>query len=115
MQFIARKAGTLVEVLKNLEQICELVAAFWNTEAERFDSQGAKMRTVPVSVLKGMKNIDLWTKAKDEMDRYVTAMGVINNCFNFTTDARPQDVQSIRFPTLELEFSIPAGINIKEI
>lgn len=120
MQFVASKAGTLVKVLGKLEETCEAIAAFWTMEADKFDSQGAKMKTNQVKMLKHMKgavvknNIAFWTKAKDEMDRYVTAMSVVNNCFNFVTDAKPPAAKSINFANLELDLHIPATIDVSK-
>ena len=105
MQFVADKAGTLVKVLGKLEETCEAVAAFWSIEAEKFDSQGAKMKKNQVTMLKAMKgvvvknNLSFWKKAKDEMDRYVTAMSVVNNCFNFLTDANRKLHSPSNLPT----------------
>ena len=55
MQSVAGKAATLVKVLGKLEETCEAVAAFWTMEADKFDSQGAKMKTSQVKMLEGMK------------------------------------------------------------
>lgn len=121
MQVVAEKAATLVKVLGKLEETCEAVAAFWTMEADKFDSQGAKMKNSQVAMLKGMKgmvvkdNISFWKKAKEEMDCYVTAMSVINNCFNFTTAAKPPAGRAIKFANLDLEFHVPTDINIKKI
>lgn len=123
MQFVAGKAATLVKVLGKLEETCEAVAAFWTMEADKFDSQGAKMKTgqAKMVMMKGMKgsvvknNIAFWKTAKDEMDRYVTAMSVINNCFNFVTEAKPPAAKSIKFANLEMELHVPAAIDIKAI
>ena len=110
-----------MKVLGKLEETCEAVAAFWLMEAEAFDSQGGKMRVNQVAMLKGMKrvvvkdNLPFWKKAKDEMDRYITAMSVVNNCFNFLTDATPQAAQSIKFADLELDLHLPAAIDVKAI
>lgn len=111
MQLVAEKAGTLVKILVKLEET-------WTVEADTFNSQGAKMKTNHVAMFKGMKgvvvknNIAFWKKAKDKMDYYITAMSVINNCFNFTTDAKPPAAQTIKFASLKLEFHIPADINV---
>ena len=121
MQFVASKAADLVRVLGKLEETCEAIAAFWTMEADKFDSQGAKMKTSQVKMLKGMKgavcknNIAFWSKTKDEMDRYVTAMSVINNCFNFVTNAKPPTAQSKKFANLDLELHLPASVNVKAI
>ena len=120
MQFVASKAGTLVTVLGKLKETCEAIAAFWTEEADKFDSQGARMKTTHAKMLKYMKgavvknNIAFWTKAKDEMDRYVTAMSVVNNCFNFVTDAKPPAAKSINFANLELDLHIPATIDVSK-
>ena len=114
-----------MEVLGKLEETCEAVAAFWTMEADRFASQGAKMKTGQATMLKSKSktmrskaienNIQFWTKAKDEMDRYVTAMSVINNSFNFQTEAKPPRAQSFGFKELEFSLSLPASINVKAI
>ena len=90
-------------------------------EADKFDSQGAKMKTSHAVMIKGMKgkvckdNIAFWSKTKDELDRYVTAMSVINNCFNFVTNAQPPAAQSIKFANLDLDLHLPAFVDVKAI
>lgn len=122
LQIIASKASELVEVLTNLETISEAIAAFWTDEANKFDAQGAKMGTThAVMVKKTLKgrvvkdNIAMWTKAKDELDRYATAMSVINNRFNFVTKAKPPTAQSFGLPNLDLILHIPSSIDVKAI
>ena len=122
MQFVASKAAKLVNVLGKLEETCEAIAAFWTMEADKFDSQGAKMETGQATMIEvGMKdqvcedNIAYWTKTKDELDRYVTAMSVINNCFNFATNAKPPTGQSIKFANLDLNLHLPAAVDVKAI
>ena len=121
MQFVASKAAKLVNVLGKLEETCEAIAAFWTMEADKFDAQGAKMKTNHAVMIKGMKgkvckdNIAYWNKTKDELDRYATAMSVINNCFNFVTDAKPPTAQSIKFANLDLDLHLPPAIDVKEI
>ena len=120
-QFIASKAMTLVQVLGKLEETCEGIAAFWTMEAENYDSQGAKMATNQVKMVKSMKgavvknNIKFWTEAKERMDKYATAMSVINNSFNFVTDAKPPKGKSFGLPNLELTLSVPASVDLKAI
>ena len=60
-------------------------------------------------------NIKFWTEAKDRMERYVTAMSVINNCFNFVTNAKPPTAQSVGLPNLQLTLHVPSSINVKTI
>ena len=120
-QFIATKAKTLVEVLGKLEETCEAIAAFWTMEAENYDSQGAKMAKNQVTMVKHMKsvvvknNIKFWSEAKGRMDKYATAMSVINNSFNFVTDAKRPRGQPVKLPNLDLTLSIPNGVNLKAI
>ena len=122
LQFVASKAANLVRVLGKLEETCEAITAFWVMEADKFDSQGAKMKTGQAAMIKaGMKskvykdNISVWTKAKDELDRYATAMSVVNNSFNFVTNAKPPTGQSIKFANLDLELHLPAAVDVKVI
>ena len=60
-------------------------------------------------------NIAFWKTAKDKIDRYVTAMSIINNCFNFVTKAKPPAAKLIKFANLDMEFHVPAAIDIKAI
>ena len=118
LQFVASKAATLVNVLGKLEETCEAVAAFWMMEADNYDSQGAKMATNQAKMITHMKgvvvknNIAFWTEAKERMERYVAAMTVINNCFNFVTDAKPPMAQSFGLPNIELTLHVPSTINV---
>lgn len=101
-----------------MEEVCELIAAFWTMEAEKFDSQGAKMKTSQSSMIKFKsmranvikKNLKFWKEAKEDMDRYVTAMSVINNSFNFVTDATPPTSKSVRFEAIDLTLTLPRSV-----
>ena len=121
IQFVASKAATLVKVLGKLEETCEVIAAFWTMQAENFDSQGAKMKTSQVVMLKTMKgvviknNLTFWTKAKADMDRYATAMSVINNSFNFVTEARRPNGEYLTLPAIDLTINLPPGVDTKAI
>jgi len=112
-------------VLGKLEETCDLIAAFWTMEADKFDSQAGKMGTTQAKQItlkaKVMRdkvvknNLEFWTKAKEDMDRYATAMSVINNSFNFETRARPSVGQSFTFKELEFTLRLPAHIDTKRI
>lgn len=117
LQVVASKAAELLEVLTNLETICEAIAAFWSIQADDFDAQGSKMRTSPAPMVKMMKSkyVKDWTKAKDELDRYATAMSVIGSRFNFVTKAKPPPAQSFGLPNLDLILHLPASVDIKAI
>ena len=110
-----------MQVLGKLEETSEAIATFWTMEAENYDSQGAKMATNHVKMVKSMKgvvvknNIKFWTEAKKQMEKYITSMAAINNCFNFVTDAKPPRGQEFVLPELDLELSIPSSINLKAI
>ena len=110
-----------MEVLGKLEATCEVIATFWTIEAENYDSQGAKMATNHVKMVKTMKgvvvknNIKFWSEAKERMEKYIASMSVINNCFNFVTDARPPKGQSFGLPNLELTLSVPASVKLGAI
>ena len=103
----------LVKVLGKLEETCEFIGAFWTIQADDFDSKGAEMAINQVKMIKIMKevvikkSITFWTKAKEDMDHYCTAMSVINNCFNFVTEAKPPAAQSFNLPNLELTLHVP--------
>ena len=121
MQFIAAKAGQLIVILGKMEETCEAIAAFWTEEAENYAAQGAKMATNQVTMVKHMKgvvvknNVKFWKEAKERMDRYASAMNVINNSFNFVTDARPAEAQVFVLESLELTLHIPSTIDVKAI
>lgn len=42
-------------------------------------------------------------------------MSIINNCFNFVTEAKPPAAKPIKFANLDMEFHVPAAIDIKAI
>ena len=96
------------------------MAAFWIKEADNYDSQGGKMATNQTGMIESMKgvvvkdNIAFWTEAKDRMERYVAAMTVINNCFNFVTNAKPPTAKSFGLPNLDLTLHVPSSIDIKK-
>ena len=121
MQFIAAKAGQLIVILGKMEETCEAIAAFWTEEAENYAAQGAKMATNQATMVKQMKgvvvknNVKFWKEAKERMDRYASAMNVINNSFNFVTDARPAEAQVFVLESLELTLHIPSTIDVKAI
>ena len=125
LQFVAKKAVTLLEVLGKLEETCDLIASFWTMEADKFDAQAGKMGTAQAKQIvmksKVMRdkvvkdNLQFWTKAKEEMDRYAIAMSVINNSFNFQTEAKPSVGQSFKFKELEFTLRLPAHIDTKAI
>ena len=123
MQFVAGKATKLINVLLKLEETCEAIAVFWRIEADKFDSQGAKMKTnhaVMIKVMKGKvckDNITFWTETKDELDRYITAMSAVNAYFNFahTANAKPSTYQTIKFANLALELHLPTTVDVKAI
>ena len=120
-QFIAGKAAELVQVLSRLESTCEAIAAFWTVEAENFESQGSKMAKNQTKMVESLKeivvgdNIAFWTKAKDEMDRYVIAMSAVNNCFNFVTEAKPPKAQSVELTGLGITLKVPKGVDVDAI
>ena len=60
-------------------------------------------------------NIDFWTKAKEEMDRYVVAMSAVNNCYNFVTEAKPSEVQKVEYKQLDIILRVPTSVQIKAI
>ena len=121
MQFIAAKAGQLIVILGKMEETCEAIAAFWTEEAENYAAQGAKMATNQATMVKQMKgvvvknNVKFWKEAKERMDRYASAMNVINNSFNFVTDARPAEAQVFGLESLKLTLHIPSTIDVKAI
>lgn len=118
MQFIANKAKDLVGYLKNLEKVSELVAAFWSSKADDFESKAGEMSENQVHTIDVMKEavsqdgIEFWTKAKDEMDRYASAMSVINNSFNFLTEAKPDKEKPFHMSHLNLTLSVPSFVDI---
>lgn len=120
-QYIASKAGTLLEVLNNMESICEFVAAFWTSEKEQYSSHGNRMvkqGTILLKVMKNAvikKNIEVWSKAKVRMDNYADAMSVISNKFNFVSRAKPTLVHKFTLNNLELVLHVPKHLNIKAI
>ncbi len=103
----------LVKVLGKLEETCEYIGAYWTEKANDFDSKGTDMATNQAKMIKFMKkavtkkSILFWTKAKEDMDRYCTAMSVINNSFNFVTEAKPPAAQSFHLPNIELTLHVP--------
>lgn len=58
-------------------------------------------------------NLTFWKAAKDRMDRYAIAMSVINNSFNFVTDAKPLPTKSFELPNLEFTLQVPDHIDIQ--
>ena len=120
-QFIAGKAAELVQVLSRLESTCEAIAAFWTVEAENFESQGSKMAKNQKLMIASLKdvivgdNIKFWTKAKEEMDRYVIAMSEVNNCFNFVTEAKRPKTQPIELPGLGISLRVPKSVDVKAL
>ena len=81
------------------------------------------MKINQVVMIKGMKgkvckdNITFWTETKDELDRYITAMGATNSYFNFarTANAKLSTYQSIKFANLDLKLHLPATVDVKAI
>lgn len=117
VQFVASRAATLIAVLVKLEEACEAVAAFWTIEADNYDSQGAKMLTNQTRMPSGpvaKNNLTFWKEAKQRMDRYAIAMGVINNSFNFGTDEKPFPRQVFDLPSLQFTLHVPSYIDIQE-
>ena len=92
-------ADKLLDEFDKLDGICEAVAAFWTIEANRFDSQGAKLKTGQATQLKSQSktlrekaienNVQFWTKARDDVKHYAAAMSAINDSFNFQTEVKP--------------------------
>ena len=108
----------LVSILSGLEKTCDTIATFWTVQADNFDSQGAKMATNQVQMIKIMKgvtakkNIAFWTKAKEELSTYAN-MACIE--FDFVTRARLQQTKVFGLPTLDLNLRIPASIDTRRI
>ena len=123
LQLVADKATELVKVLVKLEECCDTIAAFWTVEADNLDSQGAKMKSQAVMVKLSGKmrkrvvedNIAHWTKAKNEMDRYATAMSMVNDTFYFSTEARQAAPKPFHLQNLGLTLQIPCTVDIKAI
>ena len=91
-------------------------------EALNYDSQGVKMAGNQDTMIKvGLKgaivkdNIKFWKEAKERMDEYATAMSVINNCFNFVTEAKPPRGKPFGLPNLDLTLSILDSVDLKAI
>ena len=103
----------LVGVLGKLEETCEKVGGFWTEQAENFSSQGAKMATNQVKMIKQMRgvvsknNTAFWTKAKSDMDHYVNAMSVVNDRFKLVTEATPPAAKSLTFSSIKLILHVP--------
>lgn len=93
------------------------MAAFWTMEADNYDSQGAKMQTNQTKMPSGpvaKNNLTFWKAAKDRMDRYAIAMSVINNSFNFVTEAKPLPTKTFALPNLEFTLHVPNNIDIQK-
>ena len=101
-------------MLLTLETTCEAIGTFWIVEAGKFSSQGANlstnqqfMKTEKVAEL----NKEFWTKAKEDIDRYVQAMSVINNCYNFETDANGPELKMVTYDKLDFVLYVPTSVN----
>ena len=108
-----------MQVLSKLETTCEAVATFWTVEAENFASQCSKMAINQTEMIGSLPevvvgdNIAFWTKAKDDMDRYVIAMSQVNNCFNFVTEAKRPPTQSVELTGLGISLRVPRSIDVE--
>ena len=67
---------------RNLMQ--QRVCRFWTIEADRYDAQDAKMKQNQTVMIKHLvkeivikDKFTFWTEAKEELDRYTTAMSTI--------------------------------------
>ena len=94
----------MVNMLGELEKICDNLTAFWTSEADNFDSQGGKMATNQMAMIKSMKsvlaqkNVDFWMKAKEEMNHYAAMV-------------KPE-TKMIYLPTHGLNLCIPSFIDL---
>ena len=59
-------------------------------------------------------NKEFWTKAREDMDRYVQAMSVVNNCYNFETDAKGPEVKMVTYDKLDFVLHVPKSVDISQ-
>lgn len=118
---IAGKAAELVKLLGSLETTCEAIGAFWTVEADKFISQGGKMKSnqvkLPTSLTPAVArdNIKYWKEARGDLEAYIAAMTVIGNCYNFPTDAKLPPVIPFHLVHLEFTLNIPSTVNVQAI
>ena len=118
MQFIANKAEDVVGYLENLEEVSELIAAFWSSKADDFGSKAEDMAVNQVELIDQIgeavadESYKFWSKAQREVTRYISAMTEINNSFNFLTEVKPDKEQSFRMKHLKLTLSVPSFVDL---
>ena len=76
-------------------------------------NQALMIESLGETILKNNK--EFWTKAKEEMDRYVVAMSAVNNCYNFVTDAKAPETQVVEYNQLDLSIRVPMSVDIKAL
>ena len=88
------------------------MATCWTIEADDFDDQVSKIGQSVATKRQAKDRIESWTKAKQALDRYASAVSMINNRFNFATEARPSSVQQFHFTTLDLVLKVPTSVHV---
>ena len=104
-----------------MEEVCCIIAAFWKEQADKYSSQASLMEMNQVEMVEVItdvvvqQNIEFWKEARVEMQRYIKAMTIINNSFNFQTAVTPSATQRVCLKSVGLNFSVPSTVAIGSI
>ena len=114
------KAEELLQALSSLDKACEAAAAFWTVQADTFEAQGSKMRSGQAAMIKSKSqilrgkaienNVEFWSKAKSDVEQYVTVISKFNNSINVRAATQPSPTRAIHFSEIGLTLSLPASI-----
>lgn len=92
-------------------------------EADKFESQGAKMGTSQAVLVKSSSqklrsravenNIHYWSKAKSDVEHYATVISRFNQSINIRVQGGQQATKPVCFKEIGLTLSLPASISTK--
>ena len=119
-QSIAETTAGTVKLLANLESTYKAIATYWATEAENLESQCNVKESSQTADIAAQKDnhledkITAWRTAKKEIDDYVLKISKVNNSFNFETEAKPPEAQTVEYEHLEFALKVPVTVDLQE-
>lgn len=111
-QIVGSKLENLINLLSDVQGVCEWMAVFWQFESDKFKSLAGTLRDasqlvrVKVAIKELIpKSLNEIEQRKVELQKYHKIMSVINGKFNFETRATPTKFPAIELPHLHISLN----------
>lgn len=105
---MAEQIRVLLQYLSQIEQMCELMAAYWQLQSDRFASFCPMVKSVRDFIELGLDEevmqdqLEWLRERKNELEKYHKVMTAVNAAYNFPTAVGPSQFPRIHLPTLNV-------------